>query len=76
MGVTSDEKGIGKLVQRKQREAKATIDLIENVWALVKNKLRKQWRNPNKRPHNSSSPDCMGRPIMGLVSCPVITYLG
>ena len=28
------------------------LNLFENVWALFKNKLRKQWRNPDKRPHN------------------------
>ena len=28
------------------------LNLIENVWALLKHKLRKQWRNPDKRPHN------------------------
>ena len=28
------------------------LNLIENVWALLKNKLCKQWRNPDKRPHN------------------------
>ena len=28
------------------------LNLIENVWSLLKLKLRKQWRNPNKRPHS------------------------
>jgi len=28
------------------------LNLIENVWALLKNRLRRQWRNPYKRPHN------------------------
>ena len=28
------------------------LNLIENIWALLKNNLRKQWRNPSSRPHN------------------------
>ena len=28
------------------------LNLIENVWTLLKNNLRKQWRNPSNRPHN------------------------
>ena len=28
------------------------LNLIENVWALLKNNLRRQWRNPYQRPHN------------------------
>ena len=27
------------------------LNLIENVWGLLKNKLRKQWRTSNKCPH-------------------------
>ena len=30
------------------------MNLIENVWALLKFKLRKQWRNPDRRPHSRS----------------------
>lgn len=28
------------------------LNLIENVWALLKSNLRKQWQRPYKRPHN------------------------
>jgi len=28
------------------------LNIIENVWALLKNNLCQQWRNPYKRPHN------------------------
>jgi len=28
------------------------LNLIENIWALLKNSLRKGWRNPSNRPHN------------------------
>jgi len=28
------------------------LNLIENVWALLKQKLRRQWHNPDKSPHN------------------------
>jgi len=31
------------------------LNLIENVWAWLKNNLRRQWRNPYKRPHNERS---------------------
>ena len=28
------------------------LNLIENIWRLLKNNLRHQWRNPCKHPHN------------------------
>lgn len=28
------------------------LNLIENVWALLKGSLRRQWRSPYNRPHN------------------------
>ena len=28
------------------------LNLIENIWGLLKGNLRRQWRNPCKRPHN------------------------
>jgi len=30
------------------------LNLIENIWAMLKNSLRKQWRNPSNHPHNET----------------------
>ena len=58
------------------------LNLIENVWGLLKNKLRKQWRTSNKCPHTrdeliisaQAAWDGTGS-ISGLKECQVVFLL-